>query len=121
MRHVATDCCGAKVYDWGNPDGASEDWCRDCGEQLCSSCAAVFELEVRHDRRGREDGYGEGGQGVCTLARCKACQGDLCERCGKGPKAGAAGLCQACNDLADAEAEREYKRQHREWRNDSGV
>jgi hypothetical protein len=112
MRHVATDCCGAKVYDWGNPDGASEDWCRDCGEQLCSSCAAVFE---------REDGYGEGGQGVRTLARCKPCQDDLCGDCHKAPKAGAAGLCQACNDAADAEAEREYKRQRREWRNDSGV
>jgi hypothetical protein len=46
---------------------------------------------------------------------------EMCGRCGKGPKAGAAGLCQACNDEADREAHADYMRQIRDWHNDMGV
>ena len=41
----------------------------------------------------------------------------LCSRCGGPGAAGAAGLCAEC----DAEADREERRQMREWRKDSGV
>ena len=41
----------------------------------------------------------------------------FCGRCGGPGAAGAAGLCAAC----DADADREERRQAREWRNDSGV
>lgn len=37
--------------------------------------------------------------------RERDCHDNCCERCGKGPKAGAAGLCQSCNDEGDREAE----------------
>jgi hypothetical protein len=107
-----TDCCGTPIPPWTNE--VREGLCSDCMDCVCTACAAVW-----------EDDYSlEGDPGEyrwCGFVRCGPCQAGLCWNCRKGQRAGAAGLCQACNDEADAEADREYRRQMRDWRNDSGV
>lgn len=56
---------------------------------------------------------------ACELRRqVKAAPEHPCGRCGEGEAAGATRLCAACDAAADAA---DYKRQMREWRNDSGV
>lgn len=51
-------CCDA-------PDWYMTAWCFDCHDEVCSSCAAVFE---------REDGYDSDGQGIRTFALCRPCE-----------------------------------------------
>ena len=61
-----TACCGAPVRSWhGQGDTvADEGTCHKCEVDLCSHCAAVFEVE---------GGYGPDGQGTRTFALCEPC------------------------------------------------
>ena len=61
---MTTDCCGAKEAMGPDDGGVHTTLCRDCNEECCSGCAAVFDAE---------DGYGEDGRGVRVYALCVDC------------------------------------------------
>ena len=61
---MKTACCNATLATLGYEDGAREVMCEDCGEDICSRCAAEYEAE---------DGYDDDGQGVRVHALCKGC------------------------------------------------
>lgn len=66
-------------------------------ETLCDVCSKEVCSECAATFEA-EGGYGDDGQGTRTHA-----------------------LCNECAEEAEREAERDYRRQMREWRNDSGV
>jgi hypothetical protein len=62
-----TDCCGALIRTWHSQGDsrADEGFCLECNEELCSHCAAVWEVD---------GGYGDDGTQVRTFALCKTCR-----------------------------------------------
>jgi hypothetical protein len=48
---VGLDCCGADQYD-GRNEGAYSGSCRDCGDDVCSSCAGFYGPDADYDHEG---------------------------------------------------------------------
>jgi len=62
---MRTDCCGAKVAAGPDDGGAVQAYCRDCEEEVCSSCAGSWDVD---------GGYGDDGSGIRITAKCNACK-----------------------------------------------